>query len=226
MKTSLLACLALALTSACASTEGNGDSSSPRKADAKVAKAAISSVQMIEDCPGDDPAPAAAEPPAQGAAAKAPARMAAEAEDVAPGDYDESMVQEDAGNFEIEQPCTQSTMQLSFTGQGPSPAKVEIQAVRILSPAGKPVASIKARAPKAWKDGGYKPWDEMLAPNADLKASYKLSVPDWSDLDKKLGGKGSYGTMLKLEVDVVIGGQKQTVRSSDFSREEPHVIVT
>jgi hypothetical protein len=147
--------------------------------------------------------------------------MVPAAEAVAAGDVAEGAA--DDGSFD--QPCTQSTMQLSFIGQGPSPAKVEIQAVRILSPTGKILATIKARGATWWTQSSYQPWDEQLAPDSDLKASYKLSVPDWSELDKKVGGN-SYGKMFVLEVDVLVGGQKQTAHSSQFPREEPHVIVT
>jgi hypothetical protein len=189
----LFACFALTLTTACASTEGDGSKS--------AAKVSISSVQMISDCPDEDPA--------------SPAAAAME-----PGDAERSA--ESAGDFE--QPCTQSTMQLSLTSD--ARATVAIQAVRLLSPEGVQLATLRARTPKAWVVGGYHPWDERLAPGAEVKASYKLSVPDWDAVDGKLGSGSSVGKMFVLEVDVTIDGRPQTVRSSAFPREEDHVIVT
>jgi hypothetical protein len=164
-----------------------------------AAKVTISSVQMINDCPDEEnAAPAAA------------ASMERSA-DVGPGDS-------------FEQPCTQSAMQLAVDSDVEGPFVVD--AVRLLSPEGKPLATLQPRRPSKWVDGAYKPWDERVAKDTDLKASYKLSIPEWHEVDEKLGGGSSVGKMFLLEVDVSVNGQKQTIRSSSFPREEDHVIVT
>ncbi|MEM6995468.1 MAG: hypothetical protein AAF721_33470, partial [Myxococcota bacterium] len=123
--------------------------------------------------------------------------------------------------------CTQSTMQLAFVGIGDSPAKVQIKAVRVLADkTAVPLATIESRVPMYWTgDGHYKPWDEVVPAGAELKASYRLAVPDWSALDTKLG-KSSYVVPLVLDVDVEIDGVTTTLRSPPFNRERPHVIST
>ena len=137
---------------------------------------------------------------------------------------DESMVEGDGSSFR--QPCTQSTVQIAFNGQGDDPGKVRIKSIVVLKPGTDDVlGTVKARIPTAWKGGNYQPWDEVLAPKSDLKASYRISVPDWSALERKLG-KGSYGNMFVLEVSLEIDGVEQIIRSPEFPREEPHVVVT
>jgi hypothetical protein len=101
---------------------------------------------------------------------------------------------------------------------------IEIEAVRILS-AGKPVGELKTRKPMIWTDSAYQPWDQTVAPGAPTKASYKLSMPSWSEVEKAIG-ESSYGHMFTLELDIAVDGEIRTVSSPEFPREQPHVIVT
>jgi hypothetical protein len=208
-----------------------------------VAKATIASVQMIEDCPDpveersrglfgwlggadesvvkpDEPAaskeaamqpPADEAPPSMGSAARAA---------VAPGESED-------GSWSPPDMCTQSTMQIAFTGQGEEPGRVVIDRIDVIDPrSGKSLGRIDARRPQAWAaDGTYRAWDEIIGAGTDTKASYSLSVPDWSAVERTLG-RSSYGHMFVLEVELSIDGERQTVRSPEFPREEPHVIVT
>ncbi len=187
---------------------------------------AIASVTMVEDCP-DPPAPPPPPPPAEPAAAeRAPAdeEMAAakpvELGDVAPGAA--------AHGGDMPDFCEQSMMQLTVSGHEGDPAPVKIVAVRLLRPSDKTVvAELKARGPMVWDDkGAYAPWDESLEGGTEVKASYKLSVPSWSDVETKLGHVPSEGHMFVLEVDVSVGGVQQTVTSPEFARREPEVVVT
>lgn len=192
-----------------------------------TAKAVIASVQMIEDCPEEQgnwrppPAqdtPAAAAPPAdEDVPQQAPSV-------VAPGAAAEPMGDSARG---WRQPCTQSTIQVVFSGQGDLTSKVEIQAVKLLDPkSGKEVARLQVREPAAWREGAYQSWDQTIGPKQEVKASYELSVPQWSDVEKVIGTGSSFGYMFALELDVKVGDQVQTVRSPEFPREEPHVVVT
>jgi hypothetical protein len=182
---------------------------------------------MVQDCPDDKSLPwrPPTERPEDEAekelAAKA-ASPAAEAEDVAEGAPADG---DDAGDFE--QPCTQSAMQIAFRDVG-SAAPVKIVAVRMLRPDNDAVvATLTPREAAVWNTAGrYETWNEQLAASEKpVNTSYKLSVPSWSDVESKLG-KASVGHMFVLEVDVSVGGQTQTVRSTEFTREEPEVIVT
>ena len=169
-----------------------------------AAKVSISSVQMISDCPDKEDASVAA-----GAAMQPPA-------DQARGD---SLVA-------FEQPCTQSNVQLSLRSEESAPLSFAVRSVRLLSADGVQVATLKSRGPSVWVVDGYHPWDERLVPKTDVKASYKLSVPDWYEVDKKLGMDSSVGKMFLLEIEVSVDGKSQTLRSTPFPREEDHVIVT
>jgi hypothetical protein len=198
----------------------------PEPKPAPTASVAIASVQMIEDCPSDhdawrpppvvDPSAAAAAPAAAQPIAE-PTPMPGAALDVSRGDSPHGWTQ----------PCTQSTMQLVLTNLTESPAKAKLEVVRLLDPkTGKEVAKLEAREPAAWADGAYQSWNESLGPRQAVKASYELSVPDWSAVEKTLGVGSSFGAMFLLEVEVKVGDERQTVRSPQFPREQPHVIVT
>lgn len=242
----LLGSLALLLSTACTSrdeakqggvepVERGEKTKKPEPPGEPLAKAAISSVQMIEDCPEDSgawrpPPPPSPSPAVEQARAPSMTAPAAPPEPEA-GAMDMEMApgaaarMADGGSFQ--QPCTQSTLQIAFTGQGDVKSKVELEELRLLDPgSGKPVATIDAREPASWEGSAYQSWDETIGPNQEVKSSYELSVPDWSKVEKAIGGKSSYGHMFVLEVDLKVGDQRQTVRSAQFPREEPHVIVT
>jgi hypothetical protein len=190
----------------------------------RVARASIASVQMIEDCP-DAPAneaPASA-PQAAPPAAPAPGAAMRPQRKRAPG-----AVAEDAEyGWSPPHMCTQSSMQIAFTEQGDLPARVVIERITLVDPKkDASLDSVEARRPRAWTDdGSYEVWDEVIAPGTDVRASYSLSVPDWSKVERAIGS-ASYGHMFVLEVELTIDGEHQTVRSPEFPREQPHVIVT
>ena len=245
----LLVALALALTTACAAHEGaQPESDKPPRNEPQVdprpdpqpepqpepepepnAKIAISSVTMVQDCadphtvrsPGASATAPASPKPTSPAAIAADAPMppakgasATRARRVGPGGS-------------LRQPCTQSTMQLAITETAGASAKIGIEQVRLVRPdTGAVLATIEAREPTAWNDAGqYTAWDETLEPDAEVKASYEISVPNWSDVDTALG-QSSMGHMFALEVDIEVDGVAQTVRSPEFARERPHVVVT
>ena len=242
MLTRLLISLSLVLAAGCTSIEKpkeketsqkKGDDGPPPEPEKKVvSKASIASVQMIEDCPQSDPAPPpppaadeppppasppAAEPekPAAGAMAR-PMRRAVPAGDIQHGDSFAPMPTI----------CTQSTMQLNFSKDGVETDKVTIEDVRVLLPdSSDRVGTVQARKPTRWTGSKYEPWDETIPAGTEVKAAYRISVPDWGPIDKKVGGN-SFGKMFIIEVDLTIGGQTQTIRSPQFPRERPHVVVT
>lgn len=195
----------------------------PPPAPEPTARAVIASVQMLQDCPAAfsavRPAPREPRPSdeeagiSQGSAAKImPAGGAGRGSSL-------------SGRGGPSQPCTQSTMQVVFSGQGDRTSRVEIREVRMLHPeSGETLAKLTAREPAAWADGAYQSWNETIGPHQAVKASYALSVPDWSVVDRALGS--SFGVMFVLEVDLKIGDESQTVRSAEFPREQPHMIST
>lgn len=200
-----------------AADAGKVEHPKPDPKPATTAKISVASVQMIQDCPDNEPEPAAGdEAPSQAMSEKrAPSAMppspGSPMGDVGPGDS-------------FQQPCDQSTVQLALENSGDAAVAVEIKAVRILAK-GKVVGTLATRKPKIWTNNTYEAWDQTVAPNTPTKASYKLALPNWSEVEKAIG-VSSFGHMFTLELDVAIDGQVQTVSSPEFPREEPHVIVT
>jgi hypothetical protein len=181
-----------------------------------VATATISSVQMLEDCP--DPKPATGTPaspkPAQAPAKSAPAEsMPASMAPARPGDQ------------AYAPPCQQSTMQVSFAGQGPESSKVVVKELRLLTAEGKSLATIETRLPTIWNESVYTAWDEQVQPGKDIQVSYKISPPAWHDVETALGSP-THGKMFVLEADIEVGGKKQTVRSIEFARIQPQMVPT
>lgn len=170
----------------------------PSKAEATKVVASIASVQLIEDCPDTK-----ADTAAKDVKSKRKAGFAAG----------------------LEQPCSQSSLQLAFVGQGAKAAKIELRELRLLSVEGGELALLSARAPTIWGESGYAEWDGILAAETDAKASYKLSVPDFSALEAKLGGT-SFGRMYVLEIDLAIGDEVTTLRSPEFERGRKEIIKT
>lgn len=170
-------------------------------ASAKVAVASIASVQIAQDCP--DPK---REAKADRAALKMKAKRA-------------------KGSGPLTQPCTQSTVQIAFTGKGTGSATVKIAAVRLKSADGKGLATLAVRMPSIWKKSGYETWDGVLSADSDSKASYKLSVPEWSAVETAVG-RSSFDQMYTLEVEIEIGGTVTTLTSPQFERSRPLMIKT
>jgi hypothetical protein len=178
-----------------------------------VTKISVASVQMIEDCPDPEPPPPAAE--AEDEEEMPAGKSASQAKRGA------SLVGDNSGSWSH---CEQSTVQLGLETAGEAPVSVEIKAVRLLSDA-KSVGSVQARKPTIWVDNNYQTWDQQVAPGAPTKASYKLSLPNWTEVEAAIG-KPSFGHMFTLEIDIEVDGKLQTVSSPQFPREEPHVVVT
>jgi len=225
------AALALALGSACASHDSA--TGKPEAAPRIQLRASIAAVQLIQDCPDRDPAPAqetakpaAMEPPKDEAASasqpiSAGGTLHGAAARAVPGD---SL---DGGGFQ--QPCTQSTMQLSLAHDDDAAQRIEVVEVRLLKAGGtEALGKLAARKPSRWNDTGvYDAWDERVPVGGEIKVSYRLGEPDWSKVQETLGaGNDPYSQRWILEVDLKMDGQITTIRSPEFTREHPHVIVT
>lgn len=167
---------------------------------ATLPNVAISSVNLQEDCP--DPAP-----PAAAGAAIQEAKSAVQEREAPQGD----MAEGDSDRYS-RPPCSQSTMQISINGQGDSSFQFSLGEVRVLNGEGEKIGVVKSRLPTLWKAEGYASWNEMVAPNVDVKASYKLSLPTWDDPNRPAGNT-QYGVTFMVEADVTIDGIGKTVRS-------------
>jgi len=179
---------------------------------------AIASVQLQENCP--DPAPVAAPTPGPSAGVSIPVERSMQKEAAS------SRMQGDTADGRAWNPCSQSTVQLSvradFVGQ------LTIEAVRVLDASSKKVAGpVTLRGPTLWNDSVYGPWDGRTIADKDLNVSYKMGEPDFSRAAELVGPTfNTFGGPFILEIDVSIDGRRQTIRSSEFTREPPHIMVT
>jgi hypothetical protein len=214
--------IAAALLSACASHEGASSDTSAEPSPQIVLRATIASVAIVQDCPDAAPAapapapgPSAMEQPDPGPAANVSAGASLRRGDSV-----------DGGGWSP--PCTQSSIQLTLAHDGREPQRFAIKAARLTAAiTGAQLGSIPVRGPSRWDDAGrYVAWDESLPAAAELKASYKLGEPNWSAVTKALGNDDVYGARYVLELDVEFSGRKITIRSPEFQREYPHVVVT
>jgi hypothetical protein len=217
-----VACLSVVavLLAACASHDGVGSGPTAEPASQIAFRGTIASVAIVQDCP--EPAPAADAPPAASMEAAPRARGSASTK-VSPG----SAMRGDVVDG-WSPPCTQSSMQLMLAHDGREAQRFTIEGARLTAAGtGALLGSIPVRGPSRWDDAGrYVAWDESLPASAEIKASYKLGEPDWSLVTKALGNDDVYGARYVLEVDVAFAGRKITLRSQEFQREYPHVVVT
>jgi hypothetical protein len=123
------------------------------------------------------------------------------------------------------QPCRQSTMQIAIRGQGDVASNFAVREVRLLGADDAILGVVKTRGASLWNGTRYSQWDQTVAPSTDVKASYKLSLGDWSAIEKALG-KSSYGPLFVIEADVSIGAVPLTIRSSKVAREPVEMIDT
>ncbi len=221
--------LALAVASAACQKENEPDTvpeATPKVLPAKVAIASIASVQILEDCPdaepakAADPVKAAEQKPAKSAPATGPKLAIRAPAEAAPGARSAPADWGGAGP-----PCLQSTIQVTFKGQGDQSSTVKLKQVRLLTPGGKDIGGLLSRMPSIWGEGVYTPWDAKLQPNQDAKVSYKITSPDWTKAETILGGP-THGKMFVLEAVIDIDGKTQKVRSQQFARFWPEMIPT
>lgn len=182
-------------------------------------KVAIASVQLLEDCPDPEPAAAAA------AGSAAPAR------EMAVGTERSSQRGKRAPGSEgdsFRRSCAQSMVQLSLRSDVPGGFRIE--AARVIDPkTQKSAGTAKLRAPTRWDEAGgtYAAWNERVDSKAELKISYKLGELDLARAVELVGPEfNTYGGPFVLELDVSIDGHRQTIRSPEFTREPPHIMVT
>lgn len=102
--------------------------------------------------------------------------------------------------------CEQTTMQLSIKAAA-SATTIQIKRVELLDRTGKQVGVLTPRRPTRWTDGGeYLPWNEQVASQQQLTASYALSAPNWDDVP---GGKDA-AAPYRVRVTIAIGDEERT----------------
>ncbi len=166
----------------------------------------LSSVTLGDDC-APVPAPKPAPPATKVAQAPAPAKTPATPSVVAPSD---SPAARCAGPNCGRGRCDQTSMQLAIVTQaGMKPTTFKITKVELLDEKGKLLETLTSRDPSQWKDAKYVTWDQTLAANQTLKASYALTAPSW---DKLTNGRwNAHSRTFQLRVTMTVGSGTRTV---------------
>ncbi len=217
----ILAALSLV---ACSETRSDparpGPAAKPGLAAATDVVVELAGATLGEDC-GDSarpppPPPAAPSTLAQ-ARTEADARRAPPATADRVAEHDQSEAKCAGSGCRPPTGCEQTTMQLWLrTPAGPGPTTIRIKRVELLDAKGKPVGELAARQPSKWDDkGSYVTWDETVAPDQRLVASYALSSPDWNTITN--GRWNAAGKTFTLRVTVVVGSSERTVERQALS---------
>jgi hypothetical protein len=115
--------------------------------------------------------------------------------------------------------CRSSSVQLDVVSTSHSPARLEVREVRLYDPdSGALVDTLSASEAKQWLNNSYQAWDESVGAGATVKASYRLSAPQWSKIDAA-GGRINYSKGYQTQVDVAVDGELRTLAGPDAFRE-------
>lgn len=115
-----------------------------------------------------------------------------------------------------------ANVQIAFIAEAATTgAAVEVVSVELLDAAtGSVVDTLTASAPQVWNGSSYSAWNQRVTPGGDLKASYQLTAPDWSTLDKGgSAGRTSYSKAYKLRITLRIDGIDVLMQSGELNRE-------
>jgi hypothetical protein len=178
--------------------------------------AAVASVGLEQDCP--DP------PRAQGVS---PTQLGAiEPAKPTRGDSLDASEQEGERRSASRRACNQAAVQMSLEHTGGDTARIHIASIGLRDlQADAIVATVASRGPTVWgPDATYVEWDERIAAGAKLQVGYRLTPPNWGDVEAKLGGASSQARDFALEVTLEVDGKPMTVRSPAFRRAAPERI--
>jgi hypothetical protein len=116
-------------------------------------------------------------------------------------------------------PCVFSNVQLDFTASATGQtAHIQIVSASLVDAStGAEVQKLSAYTPLDWNGTAYVAWDENVASGTEVKASYTVSPPAWSQIDPS----GSYSRQYAYRIVVGLDGATVTVVSPAMTRDPP-----
>lgn len=106
--------------------------------------------------------------------------------------------------------CDQTSMQLALRGNpGAGSTAVKIKKVELLDNRGAFLAELTARSPSKWNGESYVAWNQSVAADEKLSASYLLDAPDWNKLTN--GRWSAHTKTFQLRVTLAVGSADRTV---------------
>lgn len=114
--------------------------------------------------------------------------------------------------------CDQTAMQIALKSTGDQATQIRIKKVELLDRNHQVVGTLAPRAPMVWSDNGYVAWDQTIAGGKTLKASYKLSAPNWS----AVGGRWQpAGATFHVRVTLALGAHERSIEKQATLRAMP-----
>ena len=174
----------------------------------------LAGITLGDDCGGDwtppppATAPAATTPPAS----TAPASPAAVSPSRGPAAPSSCAVGANCGGST--RACQQTSVQLSMQAKGgTTPTTIRVKKVELLDSSGKLLAELASRAPMKWTDAGsYQPWDQTIAPGAQLAVSYTLASPAWGSMEGGMYGQAN--KTFQVRVTVLVGTKDRVIEKA------------
>jgi hypothetical protein len=106
-----------------------------------------------------------------------------------------------------------------FTASGAGSATVRVVSVRLLDATrGTLLDTLTARDPQAWTGTIYVPWDGTISAGQSVRATFKVSAPDWNRLGDG-NALSTFGHTYRLEVVTNVAGAVQVFSSVALRRE-------
>lgn len=115
-----------------------------------------------------------------------------------------------AAKADMARSCDESSLQLAITAA--EAGELKLKSIELSDDKGGTYPPITPRAPNAWIDGKYQPWDGKVAAGQKLNVSYPMASPDL--------GPGRHGKLYTVKVTVTINGADQSVSKQVQLRRE------
>jgi hypothetical protein len=108
-------------------------------------------------------------------------------------------------NDRLAEECAQTSLQLAVTS-GDGASTLRVKKVELVADNGI-VLELAAHRPTTWsQSGAYKPWNQQIAANEQLKVMYALDSPDWD----RLGGRwASQSRTFQVRVTLAIDANER-----------------
>ena len=119
--------------------------------------------------------------------------------------------------------CRQSSVQLDIVSTAHTVSNFEVRAVRLYNKStGVLVDTLSASDAKQWVNNQYAPWNQQISPASAVKATYKLSTPNYyggTSSGAAPDGRFGLSTTYTTQVDVAIDGEVRTLAGPEAHRE-------
>jgi hypothetical protein len=117
------------------------------------------------------------------------------------------------------EPCVFSNVQLDFSATATGrTSHVQIVSVSLIdATSGAEVQKLSAYTPLDWNGTAYVPWDENVPSGTEVKASYTLSPPTWSQIDPTNTFRHQYFYRIEVGLD----GARTVLDSQAMTKDPP-----